>query len=339
MLGPPSADVSFSSSDSQVDVAEPGPGPRAPANVPSPPLAYGCSESSATAIIDWEYIFQNADQSCVDPDSVLRDQLKVFPSPALDLDFGDYVLGTATTSSEQVKEDVALDQDSPLLDFGHRIRSLWSSMNRKDGSSQTIAMIREDLHAISKQIEDWIVTSATPSNQSQASAHDIEKYKNTILGLEQENLDFSERVSSLERELSSAKSMGEAWKAEARNVQNMQEIAVSAFERCNALETENLQLKQAMHAFAEGSTSKTVKELRNIISDLTRELAQYKKREAALHAKETQLRAKENASIIEDMRKQTEDLKVSTSRCETHANTVLTVVNNSGDGPNVQLSR
>lgn len=204
-----------------------------------------------------------------------------------------------------------MHQDDVWLDFGQRVRNVWSTMNRKDGTSRTVNMIRSDLHTISQQIEEWIVASATSTEPSRANAYDIEKYKNMIQALEQENLDLSARMSSLERELHSSKSIGEAWKAEARNVQNMQEIAVAAFERCNALETENVQLKQAIHAFAEGSTNHTVKGLRHIISDLTREVAQYKKRERNLQDKETQMRSKENASIIEDMRKQTEDLKVS----------------------------
>lgn len=320
VLSPSSGDTSWSSSDSH-DRTESAPSSSVPlSSVQDSPA--GRAEASAAAIIDWEHIWELADRSCLEPDSViLRAQLDLLPPPLPDLDSDDSLprplkrqpqARTAVRISKGVisKDDVSANSGNHaglLLDFSQRIRSLWSSMNRKDGTAQTVATIRDDLRAISKQIEEWIVASAM---SSQLHGQETEKYENTIRALEQENADLSVRTSSLARELHNAKAMSETWKAEARHVQNMQEIAVSAFERCNNLERENLQLKQAMHAFAEGSTSNTVKELRQIIGDLTRDLAQYKKRERALQAKETQMRSKENATIIEDMRKQTEDLKV-----------------------------
>lgn len=88
-------------------------------------------------------------------------------------------------------------------------------------------------------------------------------------------------------------------------------MAMAAFERCNALDKENVELRQAMHAFAEGSASATVQELQKIIAGLTEEVAQYKQREEDLKSREKTLRNKENNSLIKAMRKQTKELKVS----------------------------
>lgn len=133
--------------------------------------------------------------------------------------------------------------------------------------------------------------------------------------LVQQNLRLSEARDALEGKLAAARAEAEAWKERAQSVQDMQEVAISAFERCNALDAENEGLKQAMHAFAEGSTSATVQELQTIITNLTTEVAQYKRRELDLKAKEIVLRGKENNSIIRAMRKQTRELKVFTVVC------------------------
>ncbi|KIP08130.1 hypothetical protein PHLGIDRAFT_388474 [Phlebiopsis gigantea 11061_1 CR5-6] len=113
----------------------------------------------------------------------------------------------------------------------------------------------------------------------------------------------------LARDLANAREQGEAWKTLAQNVQEMQEMAMAAFERCNALEKENVELRHAMHAFAEGSASVTIQQLQRIISSLTEEVTQYKKREEDLKTKEKSLRSKENNVIIKAMRKQTKELK------------------------------
>ena len=116
----------------------------------------------------------------------------------------------------------------------------------------------------------------------------------------------------LTRDLARAREEGEAWRTLAQNVQEMQEVAMAAFARSHALEKENVALRAAMHAFAEGSPSSTVQELQRIVVGLTEEIAQYKKREEDIKAKEAALRNKENHSIIKAMRKQTKELKVRT---------------------------
>ncbi|KAF7792987.1 hypothetical protein EIP86_004092 [Pleurotus ostreatoroseus] len=127
--------------------------------------------------------------------------------------------------------------------------------------------------------------------------------------LVQQNLRLTEARDSLQRKLAAAKAESEAWKEMAQNVQDMQEVAISAFERCNALDAENEDLRQAMNTFAEGSTSTTVQQLQTIITNLTAEVAQYKRREGESRSKENVLRSKENNSIIRAMRKQTRELK------------------------------
>ena len=114
----------------------------------------------------------------------------------------------------------------------------------------------------------------------------------------------------LARDLAKAREEGDAWKTLAQNVQEMQEMAMAAFERCNTLEKENIELRQAMHTFAEGSASATIQQLQKIIASLTEEVSQYKKREEDIKSKEASLRNKENKSIIKAMRKQTKELKV-----------------------------
>ncbi|KAI0341669.1 hypothetical protein BDW22DRAFT_259493 [Trametopsis cervina] len=128
--------------------------------------------------------------------------------------------------------------------------------------------------------------------------------------LTRENSQLRESKELLEEDLRKTRIEADAWKSLAENVQEMQEMAISAFERCNALERENIELKEAMHAFAEGSTSFTVKQLQKIISSLTEEVSVFKKREGVLKEKENIMRDKENNSIIKAMRKQTRDLKV-----------------------------
>ena len=93
-------------------------------------------------------------------------------------------------------------------------------------------------------------------------------------------------------------------------MQDMQEVAIRAFARCNALETENEELKQAIDAFAEGSASSTVQQLQKVVANLTEEVMQYRKREGDLKEKDNLARDKENNSIIRAMRKQTRELKV-----------------------------
>lgn len=114
----------------------------------------------------------------------------------------------------------------------------------------------------------------------------------------------------LERDLQKAREESDAWKTLAQNVQEMQEMAMAAFERCNALDKENIELRKAMHAFAEGSASATVQQLQKIISGLTEEVSMYKKREEDIKTKEKSLRNKENNIIIKAMRKQTKEIKV-----------------------------
>ena len=128
----------------------------------------------------------------------------------------------------------------------------------------------------------------------------------------------------LTRDLARAREEGEAWRTLAQNVQEMQELAMAAFARCNALETENRDLRRAMHAFAEGSASATVQELQRIIAGLTDEVAQHKKREEDVKAREKSLRSKENNVIIKAMRKQTKELKVG-RRIAQHNLTILTM--------------
>lgn len=129
------------------------------------------------------------------------------------------------------------------------------------------------------------------------------------LALAHENHQLTAQTRTLERALAQAREEGGAWKSLAQNVQAMQALAQTAFVRCNTLERENAELRQAVDAFAAGSPSTTVQELQKIIASLTGELAGYQKREADLRAKESIVRGKENNSIIRAMRKQTRELK------------------------------
>lgn len=128
--------------------------------------------------------------------------------------------------------------------------------------------------------------------------------------LTREHKKLIESKAALDEDLRKTRIEANAWKSLAENVQEMQEMAISAFERCNALERENIDLKEAMDAFAEGSASFTIQQLQKIITGLTEEVAKFKKREGTLKEKELTLRDKENHSIIKAMRKQTIELKV-----------------------------
>lgn len=132
--------------------------------------------------------------------------------------------------------------------------------------------------------------------------------------LVQQNLRLTETKDALEAQLKEARTDIEVLKSKEKSVQDIQELAIAAFERCNALDTENAELKQAMETFAEGSASATVQQLQKVITNLSEELLQYKKREGDLKDKENIIRDKEHHSIIRAMRKQTRALKVSVGR-------------------------
>ena len=143
--------------------------------------------------------------------------------------------------------------------------------------------------------------------------------------LTRENKRLLDSKEAVEEDLRKTTIEANAWKSLAENVQEMQEMAISAFERCNALERENNELRDAMHAFAEGSTSYTIQQLQRIISGLTEEVSKFKKRESVLKEKEIIVRDKENHSIIKAMRKQTRELKVCDTDCRSYGS--LTSVN------------
>lgn len=169
----------------------------------------------------------------------------------------------------------------------HKNRQLWDLFDEKE-------TLRLELHTV---------------NTNQVDQRYLET-KRTNHSLSKENSRLQRTNESLEEDLKKTRIEADAWKSLAENVQEMQELAIAAFERCNALERENIELRDAMHAFAEGSTSYTVQHLRKIIAGLTEEVAQYKQREGNLKEKENMMRDKENNSIIRAMRKQTRDLKV-----------------------------
>ena len=132
--------------------------------------------------------------------------------------------------------------------------------------------------------------------------------------LVEQNLKLTEERDTLETQLKETNAIAEGWKTDAKKVQDIQEIAMKAFERCNALQAENQELRQAIDAFAGGSTSNTVQQLQKVVANLTEEVMQYKKREGELKSKENQVRDKVNNSIIRAMRKQTRELKVNRTR-------------------------
>lgn len=150
--------------------------------------------------------------------------------------------------------------------------------------------------------------------------------------LVEQNLRLTDRKDTLEAELQAAgEDAEERNQSRAENIQELQELAMAAFERCNALESENVDLKQAMHTFAQGSTSATIQQLQKIITNLTKEVAQYKKRDTDLKAKENALRDKGNNSIIRAMRRQTRELKVGRTDGYYDFFRVLIFDDNSGD--------
>lgn len=169
----------------------------------------------------------------------------------------------------------------------HKNRQLWDLFDEKE-------YLRLELDAI---------------RASQVDPRDLETRRTNDI-LSKENTSLKESKEALQQDLTKARIEADAWKTLAENVQEMQELAIAAFERCNALERENIELREAMHAFAEGSNSCTVQQLQKIIANLTEEVAQFKKREGSLKEKENMMRDKENNSIIRAMRKQTKELKV-----------------------------
>lgn len=166
---------------------------------------------------------------------------------------------------------------------------------------------------------------SSPTN-TRTAASPAQALSDSHLALAHENHQLTAQTRTLERALAQAREEGGAWKSLAQNVQAMQALAQTAFVRCNTLERENAELRQAVDAFAAGSPSTTVQELQKIIASLTGELAGYQKREADLKAKESIVRGKENNSIIRAMRKQTRELKVYLSPCHSFFWWWLTVV-------------
>ncbi|PSR76060.1 hypothetical protein PHLCEN_2v8722 [Hermanssonia centrifuga] len=152
--------------------------------------------------------------------------------------------------------------------------------------------------------------------------------RQAIDALTHENRQLYESNKALEDSLQTMKADADFWKSQrAGRVQEMQELAMAAFERCNALETENTELKQAVHTFAAGSPTTTVQQLQKIVVNLTEELMRYRKREGDLKEKENIMRQKVNHNIVKAMRQQTEALKV--QRRSLHSkNTNINIQNN-----------
>ncbi|KAJ3559397.1 hypothetical protein NM688_g369 [Phlebia brevispora] len=197
-----------------------------------------------------------------------------------------------STALDHNNEDALHQKNRQILELLKENEALHSRLDREHAEQELAAKYLAELKAERKR-----------RLESEASGE-----KATEILVEQ-NLRLTEAKDVLQAQLTEAKADLEAWEIKARNVQDMQAVAVTAFERCNALEAENAALTQAMNTFAEGSTSATVQELQKIITNLTTELAQYKRREFDIKEKENTIRDKENHSIIRAMRKQTRELK------------------------------
>lgn len=178
------------------------------------------------------------------------------------------------------------------------------------------AVLRVEAHltdiqtSLKGKLKDIGLAADLSSPTARTAASPAQTLSDPHLALAHENHQLTVQTRTLERALAQAREEGGAWKSLAQNVQAMQALAQTAFVRCNTLERENAELRQAVDAFAAGSPSTTVQELQKIIASLTGELAGYQKREADLKAKESIVRGKENNSIIRAMRKQTRELKV-----------------------------
>lgn len=183
------------------------------------------------------------------------------------------------------------------------------------------AVLRVEAHltdiqtSLKGKLKDIGLAADLSSPTTRTAASPAQALSDPHLALAHENHQLTAQTRTLERALAQAREEGGAWKSLAQNVQAMQALAQTAFVRCNTLERENAELRQAVDAFAAGSPSTTVQELQKIIASLTGELAGYQKREADLKAKESIVRGKENNSIIRAMRKQTRELKVRLFAC------------------------
>lgn len=179
--------------------------------------------------------------------------------------------------------------------------------NRNGPTSQSEAL--KAAIQIQVQVEALTTTAQAAAVQARLLTQYVSSVGQADVELSQEHAKLKAANLALEGDLKKAREECDAWKSLAQNVQEMQEMAMAAFERCNALEKENVELRQAMHTFAEGSASATIQQLQKIIVGLTEEVSQYKKREEDIKSKEASLRNKENKSIIKAMRKQTKELK------------------------------
>ncbi|KAI0093660.1 hypothetical protein BDY19DRAFT_989214 [Irpex rosettiformis] len=188
-------------------------------------------------------------------------------------------------------------------------RQLWDIFDEKES-------IRMELEAVN-------------AKRNEANVKELEAANEVLT---RENKRLAESKEATEEVLRKTRIEANAWKSLAENVQEMQEMAISAFERCNALERENAELRDAMHAFAEGSTSYTIQQLQKIIASLTEEVSRFKKRECVLKEKEVSLRGKEDHSIIKAMRKQTRELKRRSLQNKNTENTVLVNIENRSTG-------
>ncbi|GJE95141.1 hypothetical protein PsYK624_113220 [Phanerochaete sordida] len=188
-----------------------------------------------------------------------------------------------------------------------------SSGESSTASGRTVPANQSDALKTAIQIQVQVEALTTTAQAAAKQARLLTQYVSTLGGadaeLVHEHTQLKAAHLTLEGDLRKAREEGEAWKSLAQNVQEMQEMAMAAFERCNALEKENIELRQAMHTFAEGSASATIQQLQKIIAGLTEEVSLYKRREEDIKVKEVSLRNKENKSIIKAMRKQTKDLK------------------------------
>lgn len=211
-------------------------------------------------------------------------------------------------------------------------REIRTLHDQKDSLHLQVASLRKILRTSSRRLNDCVDASTVAMDMERGLRQEVEakarRSEAQVKSLLDENAHLTRAKAAVERELVLAVADSKAWQNKVRAAQDMQEMAMTTYHRCEALEKENAELRQAMHVFAQGSTTVIVQQLQVMIERLSDDLAQQKKLNAATLSKDKKNYRDENTNMLGEMRKKTTVLqRRSRQLSEYNGDTTLAAVN------------
>lgn len=208
-------------------------------------------------------------------------------------------------------------------DIEHSLRrEILTLHGEKEDLQMQVASLKEVLRTSMRRLNDCVDASAIAMDTERELRHEIEakarRAEDRMKSLVEENDHLLQAKAAVENELSIVSADAKVWRSKIRATQNMQEVAMVTYHRCETLEKENSELRQVMHVFAKGSTSMIVQQLQIVIERLANELRDVKKRGASLLAEVKEDHIGENALVLDEMRTKTNALQVCSAEVIPH---------------------